>query len=61
MSPKEHFTTMAREQLPRTTGEKYTSIVVDCLNFRLCLTCMDEDNEDELRIQIGVKFIEKVG
>ena len=54
---------MAREQLPPRMGDRYCSIVVNCL------TCLDEDNadfadeaqfQDESGILIGVKYIEKV-
>lgn len=54
---------MAKEQLPSKMGDRYCSIVVNCL------TCLDEDNadfadeaqfQDESGILIGVKYIEKV-
>lgn len=62
-SLKDYFTSMAKEKLPITMGEKYTRVVVNCL------TCMDETNEDfgdqsqfedEDGIFIGVRYIEKV-
>lgn len=55
---------MAKKQLPSKVGNKYCDIVVNCL------TCFDGDNidfADELQspdktgIQIGVRYIEKVG
>ncbi len=60
---KAHFTVLAKERLPSAMGEKYTSVVVNCL------TCMEPDNvdfgdeeefEDEFGIGIGFKYIEKV-
>ncbi|KAF4765608.1 hypothetical protein N7455_004869 [Penicillium solitum] len=62
-SLKDHFMTLAKEQLPIRMGEMYTQVVVNCL------TCMDETNEDfgdesEFEdgdgILIGVKYIEKI-
>ncbi|KAJ5607492.1 hypothetical protein N7537_004111 [Penicillium hordei] len=62
-SLKDHFMTLAKEQLPIRMGDMYTQVVVNCL------TCMDETNgdfgdesefEDGDGIQIGVKYIEKV-
>lgn len=61
---KEMLVAMARRQLPSRMGDRYCSIVVNCL------TCLDPDNEDfsdesqfkdESGIQLGVKYIEKVG
>lgn len=60
---KDHFTTLAKEQLPLRMGERYTEVVVNCLS------CMDKTNQDfgdeaEFKdndgILIGVKYIEKV-
>ena len=60
---KSALVSMAREQLPPRMGDRYCSIVVNCL------TCLDEDNadfadeaqfQDESGILIGVKYIEKV-
>ncbi|KAJ6079150.1 hypothetical protein N7467_008903 [Penicillium canescens] len=62
-SLKDHFTTLAKEQLPIRMGEMYTQVVVNCLS------CMDEMNEefgnesefeDADGILIGVKYVEKV-
>lgn len=61
---KRKFVKMARQELPRCMGAKYTQVVVSCL------TCLDRDNEgfgdesefeDEDGILVGVRFIEKVG
>ena len=60
---KSALVSMAREQLPSRMGDRYCSIVINCL------TCLDEDNadfadeaqfQDESGILIGVKYIEKV-
>ena len=60
---KQEFTRLAEQELPRTMGERYTQIVVNCL------TCLDPDNvdfgdhqefEDQDGILVGVKYIEKV-
>ncbi|KAI9372470.1 hypothetical protein BJX61DRAFT_533963 [Aspergillus egyptiacus] len=63
VTPKDSFTTMAKQHLPFRMGEKYTRVVVNCL------TCMDPENEDfgdesefedVFGIRIGVKYIEKI-
>ncbi|KAJ5549397.1 hypothetical protein N7513_006631 [Penicillium frequentans] len=60
---KEHFTALAKAQLPIRMGERYAEVVINCLS------CMDETNEDfgdatdfedDDGILIGVKYIEKV-
>ncbi|KAJ5520804.1 hypothetical protein N7463_001257 [Penicillium fimorum] len=60
---KDHFTELAKNDLPSKIGDKYAQVVANCL------TCMDDTNEDfgdlsqfedEDGILIGVKFIEKV-
>ncbi|KAL8669335.1 MAG: hypothetical protein Q9168_006071 [Polycauliona sp. 1 TL-2023] len=60
---KEHLVSLAQRELPVRMGERYTSVVVNCL------TCLDEDNvdfgdqsefEDQDGILVGVKYIEKI-
>ena len=60
---KDHLVLLATSKLPMRMGDKYTSVVVNCL------TCLDEGNtdfggeselQDEDGILIGLKFIEKV-
>ncbi|KAJ5778797.1 hypothetical protein N7520_002043 [Penicillium odoratum] len=60
---KDHYTTLAKEQLPSRMGARYTAVVVNCLS------CMDGTNEDfgdkrefedDDGILIGVKYIEKI-
>ena len=60
---KDHLVSLARSELPRRMGTRYTQIV------DTCLTCLDPGNvdfgdekefEDEDGIVIGVRFIQKV-
>ncbi|KAL8993904.1 MAG: hypothetical protein Q9169_005995 [Polycauliona sp. 2 TL-2023] len=60
---KEHLVAFAQRDLPLRMGERYASVVVNCL------TCLDEDNvdfgdqsefEDRDGILVGVKYIEKI-
>lgn len=60
---KDELLSMARNQLPRLMGDKYTRVVINCL------TCLDEDNldfQDENQfldadgVLIGVRYIQKV-
>lgn len=59
---KEKMVELAKEELPRKMGDRYTRVVVTCL------TCLDQGNEefgkgemtDEDGILVGVRFIEKV-
>lgn len=60
---KDALVTLAKKELPRRMGDKYTAIVVSCL------TCLDEENPDfsdeheftdEDDVLIGVRYIEKV-
>jgi hypothetical protein len=60
---KEHLVALAKEFLPRSIGERYEQIVVNCL------TCLDEDNadfgnqnefDDIDGVLLGVRYIEKV-
>ncbi|KAJ5520485.1 hypothetical protein N7463_000938 [Penicillium fimorum] len=62
-SLKDHYTSLAKQRLPFTMGDKYAGVVVNCLS------CMDLTNpdfgdasefEDEDGIMIGVRYIEKV-
>ena len=60
---KRVLTDIARKRLPSSMGDRYTKVVV------LCLTCLDKDgefgspdnNEDAEGIQVGVRYIKKVG
>ncbi|KAF8243401.1 HET-s/LopB domain protein [Wilcoxina mikolae CBS 423.85] len=59
---KEKLVSMAKHELPRTMGSRYTKLVVSCLN------CLDQGNEfgdvgelyDTDGILVGVRYIEKV-
>jgi hypothetical protein len=60
---KEHLVALAKHRLPRSMGEKYEQVVVNCL------TCLDDDNadfgnqnefEDADGVLLGVRYIEKV-
>ena len=60
---KQELVNMARTDLPRQMGSKYTEIVITCL------TCLDHDSpdfgdpsdfEDEDGIRVGARYIEKV-
>ncbi|KAJ9603238.1 hypothetical protein H2200_012016 [Cladophialophora chaetospira] len=60
---KEHLVSLARAELPKRMGSKYTNVVVTCL------TCLDEENidfgdqsefQDEDGILVGVRYIDKV-
>ena len=60
---KEYLVTIARRELPKGMGERYTMVVVNCL------TCLDQENidfgdqsefEDADGVLVGVKYIEKV-
>lgn len=60
---KEHLVALAKHRLPRSMGERYEQIVVNCL------TCLDADNadfgnqnefEDVDGVLVGVRYIEKV-
>jgi hypothetical protein len=58
---KEKLVSMAKHELPRTMGSRYTKLVVSCLN------CLDQGNEfgdvgelyDTDGILVGVRYIEK--
>lgn len=59
---KDYLLELARIELPRRVGDKYTEVVVTCL------TCLDQDNDfgeeadvaDDDGILVGVRFIETV-
>lgn len=60
---KDYSVALAKRELPRTMGERYEEIVVNCL------TCLDKDNvdfgdqkdfEDVDGVVIGARYIEKV-
>ena len=60
---KEHLIALAKRDLPQRMGNRYESVVINCL------TCLDQDNadfgdqsefEDLDGVLMGVKYIEKV-
>lgn len=60
---KEHLIALAKRDLPKRMGERYETVVVNCL------TCLDQENadfgdqsefEDVDGVLVGVKYIEKV-
>lgn len=60
---KDHLVSLAKKELPKHMGNRFTSIVITCL------TCLDEENidfgdetefQDNEGILVNVRYIEKV-